>query len=366
MAGQVRAQIIQGMVHPVQISDPVVHVDNQARRRSGHMSHALAEVKPGRLLDFQSNCSRLRLDGHSAFGWVEYRYSDDGGETYGETYVLPYSMETLLEGINSISLEKAVVCGDGTVVAFCLRNDQSVEVCCEPYDTPMVIRSQDGGLTWSEPEELCGFRGRVYDALYRDGSIYVLEFCNEAVEHFTGTKPEHQYRLFKSDDAGQHFYEQSVVGFPSAIGYGYGSMIFTPEGKLIVYAYDLNQEDQMPYAVSEDLGKTWCQVGSTRVAKKIRNPQVGLLDGQFLLHGRGSMHDFVFYTSADGIVWDEGVYLNANRGTPRDWDPCYYSNNIVLDHPGKPGKKRMLIQYSEVYERNCVNVMHLWVETVDN
>ena len=63
----------------IQVSDPELYVDNQARGRSGHMSHAMAEFAPDTMIDFNSNCSPLRFDGHAAFGWIEYRVSKDAG-----------------------------------------------------------------------------------------------------------------------------------------------------------------------------------------------------------------------------------------------------------------------------------------------
>lgn len=52
-------------------------------------------------------------------------------------------------GKNTISVEKAVACDDGTVVAFCLRNTTLQEVCCDPLDELSVVRSFDGGKTWT-------------------------------------------------------------------------------------------------------------------------------------------------------------------------------------------------------------------------
>ncbi|MBQ3140925.1 MAG: hypothetical protein IJC25_03065 [Clostridia bacterium] len=37
------------------VEEPTVFVDNKARRRSGHMTHALAEFAPGCFIDFNSN-----------------------------------------------------------------------------------------------------------------------------------------------------------------------------------------------------------------------------------------------------------------------------------------------------------------------
>lgn len=41
------------------------------------MSHAMAEFAQGRFIDFNSNCSAVRLGGHFPYGWVEYRISED-------------------------------------------------------------------------------------------------------------------------------------------------------------------------------------------------------------------------------------------------------------------------------------------------
>ena len=80
------------------------------------------------------------------------------------------------------------------------------------------------------------------------------------------------------------------------------------EDKTNVYAYNENCEEEMDYAISKDFGKTWCKTGVCYLDKKIRNPQVAILDGQFILHGReaGNINSFVLYTSEDGINWDEG------------------------------------------------------------
>jgi hypothetical protein len=78
------------------------------------------------------------------------------------------------------------------------------------------------------------------------------------------------------------------------------------------------------------------------------------------MHGRGCHPDapwgrgFVFYTSLDGLNWDEGFLLEEFKAS------CYYSNNLLLREPGEPEK--LLVQYSELYgEKKEVNVMHLFL-----
>ncbi len=338
--------------YTVHFSEPTLYVDNKSRGRSGHMTHALAQWAPGKLIDFNSNCTAVKYWGHSTFGWVEYRISEDGGETYSEVYELPYSKKALYDGIHVISVEKAVACDDGRIVAICLRND--ADALCQPWDTPMTVTSFDGGKTWTEEKELCTFKGRVYDACYHDGVIYALEFCNDGTGDFCGEKEEHVYRIFTSRNNGDTFEELCVVPVPT-FGRGYGSILFDDAGKLHMYAYNKNDEQHMDHVVSEDCGHTWGEPAVCLLNEGIRNPQTAQLDGVYILHGRNAaLTGFVFYTSLDGQNWDEGTDLGHEEGS------CYYSNNIVLQD--KDGNNRLLVQYSEMYGREmCVNVKHVWL-----
>lgn len=342
--------------YTVKLDDPVMYVDNESRHRSGHMSHAMAQWAPNKFIDFNSNVSAEKWDGHTAFGWIEYRISEDGGETYSDVYELPYSKEAFYDGVYAIGVEKAVACDDGRIVAFCLRNDSGKG--CTPWDTPMVVTSLDYGKTWTKEKELCPYKGRVYDACYYEGEIYVLEFCNDATVNFVGVSEEHVYRIFKSKDNGETFEEFCVVPVPTE-GRCYGSMLFDDDGKLHVYAYNVNDERHMDHIVSTDKGVTWGEAETCYLDKGIRNPQTNQMDGIYILHGRkgDNLADvergFVLYTSEDGYNWDEGTHIGHVGGG------CYYSNNLVLKD--KNGNNRLLIQYSECYKGNRVNVKHTWL-----
>ncbi|MBQ8140799.1 MAG: exo-alpha-sialidase [Clostridia bacterium] len=335
----------------VVLDEPELYVDNKSRGRSGHMSHAMVEFAPDTFIDFNSNCSPVRCKGHSAFGWIEYRISNDAGKTYSEPRELPYSTEALLNGVYTISVEKAVTWKDGRIVAFCLRNDTLHPVCCEPWFTPMVVISYDGGESWSKPHEVSPYKGRIYDALERDGVIYMLQFANDGAVKFTGNKKEDIYKLFVSLDGGESFEERSDIPL-DAIGRGYGSLLFDGQGRLHMYAYNINAEREMDHMVSDDLGFSWSSAGACYLEKGIRNPQTALIDGVYILHGRGEKEKgFVLYSSKDGYTWDEGVYLETEKKL------CYYSNNIVLNDTD--GGKYLLIQYSDAYDEARVNVMHM-------
>lgn len=344
--------IIKRDGYTVRVGDPELYVDNQKRGRSGHMTHAIVEYERGKLLDFNSNCSAVRDEGHSTFGFVEYRYSEDGGKTFSpEIHELPYSKKALFDGINVISVEKAVACDDGTIVAICLRN--CATTLCQPWDTPMIVRSTDGGKSWTEEYEMCAYKGRVYDAVYHNGVIYALEFCNDGTGDFCGEKPEHLYRLFKSENCGESFSELCVVPIPS-MGRGYGSILFDNDGTLHVYAYNINDEKHMDHITSRDCGRTWDTPDHCFLDKGIRNPQTALVNGIFILHGRSDdWQSFVLYSSCDGETWSEGTILETGRLG------CYYSNNIVLKDSN--GSEKLLIQYSQTYAAYCVNIMHTFL-----
>lgn len=324
--------------YKVIVGDPTVYVDNEARFRSGHMSHAFAKFAPNKYIEFNSNCSAVRWDGHSPFGWIEYRISEDSGETYSEVYNLPYSVDSLLDGIYAISVETAVACDDGSIVAFCLRNYQGTYSSCEPWATPTYVRSFDGGKTWSDPQDFCGYKGRIYDSVYKDGVIYVVMTCNE---NWAGKTEDDLFRLFKSVDNGATFVEASIIPI-DYLGRGYGSMIFDQKGDLHVYQLNEKALYDIDHCVSHDNGETWEKADTCYMDKGCNNPRIAFVDGVYLMHGRSAkVNGYVLYTSLDAIHWDEGTYIGTKRGL------CYYSNHLNLTD--KNGDNFLLLQYSELY-----------------
>ena len=342
--------------YTVTLDEPVLYVDNESRGRSGHMSHALVEYEKGKLIDFNSNCSAKRFEGHSTFGFIEYRTSMDGGETYSPVKKLPYAWETFLDGVEAISVEKAVSLGDGRAVALCLRN--TADRLCAPWYEPTAVYTDDGGETWSAPYGISPYAGRIYDACAYGGTMYFLEFCNSAAVDWLGAADEHLYRIFKSTDRGAHFEELCVVPIPT-YRRGYGAMLFDNAGKLHVYAYNIADPMHLDHVVSADGGATWSLPDTCYLKMGIRNPQIGEIDGVYILHGRAhGQQGFVLYTSTDATSWDEGTVIGTVKGL------CYYSNNITL--ADEAGKSRMLIQYSEAYNGHCVNVYHRFLTVEKN
>ena len=318
-------------------------VNHEKDNRSGHLSHALVEYRKGCVMAFYSNCSGTRNFGHNGFGWIEFRRSVDGGRTWGEATVLPYSWESFLNQPFTVSCEKAVSTRDDEIVALCIRNEDANG--WEPFLEPVVVKSTDGGKSWSDAKPLCDKKGRIFDARVYDGSIYVL-----LLESDMGVAklPEHRYYLYRSDDGGETFALHGELPGDTK-NHAYGAMTRRDDGALICYEYDSNDEFNMAYHVSHDMGRTWDESGKSFVKKRIRNPQVAKVKGGFLLHGRSGQRSsdlpicLVLYTSSDGIHWDDGEYICEKRA-----QRAYYSNNLVLE---ENGRQRVLIQSSVPYSK---------------
>lgn len=320
----------------------ILYVDHQKNDRSGHLSHALVEYKKGTIMSFYSNCSGTRNTGHNGFGWLEYRSSSDGGLTWNDAKILPYSWDSFLNQPFTVSCETAVSTRENQIVAFCSRNTNPNG--WEPYLEPTVVISEDGGESWGTPAIFCDKCGRIYDSMVVDGVIYVLF---HAAPDWLAINSEHAYYIYRSDDNGKSFtLHGQLPGDP--VNHAYGNMTLRDDGALICYTYNTKDEYRLTYCVSPDMGATWSETGESFCAKRIRNPQVAKVNGGYLLHGRSGMltpelpSHLVLYTSADGIHWDEGVYLCEIEAPA-----AYYSNNIVMD---RDGGQRVLIQSSVSYE----------------
>jgi len=321
-------------------NEGIMFVDHQSVGRSGHMSHALVEYKKGHVLAFYSNCSRNRNNGHSGFGWIEYKRSADSCESWSAPQKLEYSWDAFLNEPFTVSCEKAVSPAENEIVVFCTRNLNPNG--WEPYLPPMALRSTDGGETWSQPIPVSEQEGRIYDAICRDGVIYLLMLHNR---DFDVHNPNDRYCIYESRDGGRTFSAKSLLPGDN-MGHAYGSMAFDENGRLTVWTYSRGDEYHLDYFISYDRGTTWAECGKSFCSKRIRNPQVAKVRGGYILHGRSGCEtrelpiNFVLYTSEDGIHWDDGIYLC--NGLPRAG--AFYSNNLVLD--GTDGRQRVLIQSS--------------------
>lgn len=345
-------------------NEGILFVDHSKNNRSGHLGHALVEYAPGHILAFYPNCSGANK-GHCGDGWMEYRRSTDGGLTWGEPAPLEYSRRVYDSGRGrSVMSEKAICTKSGDILLFNLEcaNTAEKNFTWQPLSVPTFLRSPDGGRTWSEAKPVGDEPGRIWDALYHEGTIYLLELYNDSSRAWYGNLPEHHYSLYASEDDGRSFTRRSVLPF-DYLQRGYGALAFVPGTGLIAYVYNQADEKHLEFSVSEDAGKTWSKPGKTHLARQIRNPQVAAFKGGFVLHGRsGSRGEdsirghLVLYTSGDGINWDEGRYLQmltAGAGA--------YSNNLLVRDPSGQGQK-LLIQASHAYEKSMTNIHHWWLK----
>lgn len=343
----------------------IMFVDHSKTGRSGHLGHALVEYEPGKILAFYPNCSDANA-GHNGDGWMEYKRSLDGGETWSEPAPLEYSRKVYDSGAGrSVMCEKAVLTDEGSILLFNLEcvNIAEHNFTWRPLAVPTFLRSSDGGGTWEGPNLMGDEPGRIWDAIYHDGVIYVLELFNDSVIKWHGNLPEHHYSLYVSVDQGRSFVRRSVLPFDFMMR-GYGALAFLPDGSLIAYIYNQDDEKHLDYVISADGGHTWGEVDTAFFAKQIRNPQIAAFKDGYVMHGRsgskgeeGIKGHFVLYASRDGVHWDEGRYLQM-----RTAGAGAYSNNVLVHSPDGQGDTRLLIQASHAYEKNKTNIFHWWLK----
>jgi len=336
-------------------------VNNEARGGSGHGNQALVECGNGDLLSFYPQTPGDVMKGHSNTGWTEYRRSRDGGKTWGEPVVLAYSKAMQERGeVHSALVEEAVTAPDGTLIVFIGRYIT--------YDwrrtTPVFLASHDHGVTWDEPRPVNPGAditkiGRAHAAVSYGKTLHVLfdSGTHNSTKNGTG------HHLYVSEDNGTTFEYRSTLPFPETAWYGTLNVI--QGNKLIAYVYRSDEEKNFLYATSDDEGRTWSEAKTTLLAKGLRNPQLsGELGGWYFLHGRSGQNTedprhLVLYRSRDGIVWDDGVFLNKGSTTDAD---SYSTNELIGKNKGTPSS--LLIQSSLAYDgSHRVNLHHWVIET---
>jgi len=345
----------------------LLFVNHEKAGRSGHLGHAMVETAPGHLIDWYPNCdtSDPHWKGHSGYGWMEYRRSSDGGQTWSEPQPEAYSKRLFDHAWRRGAMcEKAVVTDTGRIILFYFvyYMEEDYQVWGKCFE-PMFSVSDDGGQTWSEPRQLTPHTGRVFDAVVHNGQIFVLMHKDSGVLNGVSPMKSEPMLLFVSDDNGESFRLRSVVPFQDMTWTFYGAMMFTPDNRLLVYTYQQTDEHNLKYIVSADEGLTWDCNRRAYFAKKLRNPQLAYFGGKYIAHGRSGSHGennghFVIYTSDDCENWDEGCYVRL-----RTAGLAAYSNNLIVHTP--EGRERLLIQFSHAYRDHCTNVFHCWLDTED-
>jgi len=188
------------IIPPDPPNEGIMFANMQQWDRSGHLGHALVEYEPGKILAFFANCSAedQQWKGHSGYGWMEYRRSVDGGETWSEPMFEPHSKALFDQQTGrTLMCEKAVCTDTGRIVLFYLTCDVETNGhIWEPYFAPYYAFSEDGGETFTELKMFTDRPGRVFDALYQDGVIYVMYHDSD----YSWKNEETQMQLWVSEE----------------------------------------------------------------------------------------------------------------------------------------------------------------------
>ena len=368
-------------VYPSDIPNTgVLFVDRQKADRSGHGNNAIAECRNGDIIAFYSvtGTGADNLNGHGVAGWSEYRRSTDGGVTWSDPTVFDYSKQ-IWDGNEVFSglVYSVITSPNGTLVATVIHYANEK---WQKQRAPVYFLSDDHGHTWKGPRKF-DESATVDEIAYTMNTSFV--HGGEVFIVFRGgtsdMSPGGPQTLWASADNGASFSRRSVLPFDNADYYWAAGSL--DDGRIIVYTYnahhkkdDPTAEQNIPYVISKDGGRTWSAVQTTYFAKGIRNMQLsGKLGELYFMHGRSGSNkrdlvgddpgpgSFVLYSSPDGVHWDEGIVLMSRLQTPGGGD-CYSANAIIGKYdPATPD--RLLIHCDISYSGSKTNMHQWWVTT---
>ena len=368
-------------VYPADIPNTgVLFVDRQAEDHSGHGHNSITECRNGDIVAFYSvtGTGADHWNGHGVAGWSEYRRSTDGGLTWGQPTVFDYS-KRMWDGdeVYSALVYSLVTAPNGTLIATVIRYANEK---WEKQRTPVYLLSDDHGHTWKGPYEF-DESATVDDITYtmntsfvHDGEVFIV--FRGGTSNMTPGGPQ---TLWVSGDDGKSFSRRSILPFDDASYYWAAGAL--DHGQIIVYTYDahLRRDDQtaeqnIPYVISRDGGRTWSDVQTAHFAKGIRNMQLsGKLGEWYFIQGRTGSYprdlvgddpgpqNFVLYSSRDGIHWDEGIVLMSRLQTPGGGD-CYSANEVIGKYD--PATPERLLIHSDVSYAGAKTNMHQWWVTM--
>ena len=370
-------------VYPADIPNTgVLFVDQEKKDRSGHGNNSLAECRNGDIVAFygSTGTGADNMNGHGSAGWSEYRHSTDGGLTWGEPVVFDYS-KRMWDGseVRSAMVYSVITSPNGTLIATVIHYASER---WRKKRAPVYFLSDDHGRTWKGPRAfdksvtVDDIAFTMNTSFVHDGEVFIV-FRGGASD----MSPGGPQTLWVSGDNGESFHRRSALPFEDACYYWAAGAL--DSGDIIVYTYNAHfqkesqtatAEQNIPYAISKDRGRTWSDVQTAHFAKGIRNMQFsGKLGELFFMHGRSGSYkrdllgddpgpnNFVLYSSRDGIHWDEGILLMSRLQTSGGGD-CYSANEIIGKYDsGTP--ERLLIHADVSYSGAKTNMCQWWVTT---
>ncbi len=366
-------------VYPADIPNTgVLFVDRYSQGHSGHGNNSITECRNGDIVAFYSmtGTGADHWNGHGSGGWSEYRRSTDGGLTWSEPAILDYS-KRMWDGdeVCSALVYSLVTAPNGTLIATLIRYANEK---WEKQRTPVYLLSDDNGHTWKGPYEfdksatVDDIAFTMNTSFVHDGEVFIVFRGGTS----GGMAPGGPQTLWVSGDNGKSFSQRSILPFNHASYYWAAGAL--DNGKIIVYTYDAHlrtddktAEQNIPYVISTDGGRTWSDMQTAHFAKGIRNMQLSEKMGEwYFIQGRSGSNprdlvgddpgpgNFVLYSSRDGIHWDEGIVLMSRLQTPGSGD-CYSANEVIGKYdPATP--QRLLIHSDVSYAGGRVTNMHQW------
>lgn len=299
--------------------------------RNAHGGPVCLERSDGAIMAFYANTT-----GHNEDGWTEYAVSTDRGMTWDRYNTFAYSWDSYHSNVNRpVWVEEGLVAPDGTVVLFITQFNFAGGYYREGSG---IMRSADNGASWTTYVPIDGaFVGYPAAVAVTDDTCFVLY-------NFAGGGFNHA--LYASEDNGLTWTRRSILPM---FAKSYGAMCLMEDGRLLAGGYSISNEFLFYYAISADDGYTWTEERSSFVDKKIRDPEVACLGGNYYLHGRSGdlgagRFRFVLYHSLDGENWGSGFLVNS-----RDTGPAGYSHNCIINKYDENVPNQLMIQYSVDY-----------------
>lgn len=175
----------------------------------------------------------------------------------------------------------------------------------------MLIRSTDGGKTWSEPERLPeGILGPIKNKPVMVGKALLCPSSTEA------TNGRWLCHVERTEDLGKTWSKSDSIEDPSNYNAIQPTLLVHDDGKLQLLCRSKHR--MIVESWSEDGGKTWSPLAETTLP----NPNSGidavkLKDGRFLLvynHTRRGRSPINVAVSRDGKLWEAALPLETEPG----------------------------------------------------